>query len=193
MKEIQLLKPEDHQRLLGAVEKNTGLILPVNDDRFGALSFHLYFYEGHPALHFQMRWGVKKIFGKKNLSVQEENLTSHLCGLIKRHAATIRENLQTYCLEQLKNLMFLELDPHFTFNPGIGHQFTLKVCKARSKVPEQETCGWPNYCVAISWVDETDEFQEFLYPLRVDAEQRILVIPAEDIARRFKIYRDRMI
>ena len=194
MKEIQLLNSNDHQHLLQQVEKSTGLVLPVNDDRLGPISFHLYAYQEHPGVHFQMRWGVRTIFHKKNLpAADKDEMLNKLNRLIQRNAGLIKENLTVYCLEQLNNIVFLELDPHLSAVPDGGHQLTLEVCKARRKAKTVDTGGWPNYCVAISWFDESGEFQEFLYPLRIDRAQKMFLIPAGEIASRFRAYRDQLI
>jgi len=195
MKEIELLSAKDKNELLRLLEEQCGLLLPKDKALFGAITFHLFRGQRQQGLHFLIRWGLQKIFSARGIhDAGAARVLEQLRSLIRSNKTTIKKALTDYCGEQLNNMAQIELQPELTRQCSDARQLSLSVCQARAcRSKETNNHGWPNYCVVISWLDETDEFQEFLFPLAMEEQSRSFTIPGEAIIARFRRYRDTLI
>ncbi|MBD3223893.1 MAG: hypothetical protein GF313_04140 [Caldithrix sp.] len=200
MREVSILNEQDIQILQKAMESSCQLLLPIQDDKLGAITFHVYSYENkdkqnQPDVCFQIRWGTHKIFNKRHLKANTENSINieNLKSIVSKHCQSIKKQLIDHCQNQLNNWVMIELDPHIqSHNPDLN-QYELKVSRARSPKKENDCHGWPCYCVVINWNDELGEFQEFLYHLHINPETRRFELPKADIVKAFQHYRDTVI
>ncbi len=192
MKEIELLSEKDKRELLRLLEKQCGLLLPADQIRLGAITFHLFRYQQQDGLYFLIRWGMQKIFSSKGISdAGTKRVLAQLRTLIRGNKTAIKKALTGYYGEQLNNLAQIELQPELTRQCSDAAQLNLSVCQARRcRAKSTNNYGWPNFCVMISWLDETDEFQEFLFTLPLDAQSKSFTIPSEEIIVQFRRYRD---
>ncbi|GEM_PF-6803174 len=191
MRETNLFSEVEQGELKEALQKACKILVPEEDSRLGRLTFHLYEYENSKQYLFQIRWGMHKIFRTKIPMKPSPRLSlTTFEKLMKKYCRDIKTALHDYCLEQLDLAVNLELEPILSDKGVLFDGFRLKVCKTRTVSNQDEMYGWPNYCIAFSWNDEWGEYQEFYYPLRLDAEQLRFRIPAEEIVQKFLIYRE---
>ena len=197
MKELSLLSEQDQQSLLQTVEKSCAILLPRDSAKFGTLSFHLYGYsqdkakENEVDTYFQIRWGIHSIYKSRHFKIKRN---SPILPVLQKRIHTvcdaIRENIHRYCEEQLRSIVSLELEPQMQKHFTDMHTYSLGLCHGRQHSNKEGNHGWPNFCLFISWYDELDEFQEFLYPIKFDAGQHTFIIPVEDILKKFHQFRD---
>lgn len=195
MKEIEVLSENDKKELLRFVEEQCAVVLPDDQTRLGSVTFHLYRYQRQEGLYFLIRWGLQKIFGARGIrDAGAKHVKAQLRRLIRGNAAAIKKALSDYYAEQLNNLAQIDLQTELMRYCSDADQLNLRVCQARNCRTENPTnYGWPNFCVVISWLDETDEFQEFLFPLPLNAQSKSFTIPTEEIITRFRRYRDELV
>ena len=202
MEEINLLTTKDTESLLQTVRKSCGILLPDEKERLGELSFHLYQFNspessenyGKESLAFQIRYGMHHIYSKKHLKFQiNQNSVEYLSRLICENKDTIYGSIIQYCQTQLDTIITIELEPEFNRRFPYIFSYDLKLCKSRNKNKQMVNAGWPSLCIAISWNDEYNDFQEFMYPLSIDPENRKLNLNTRTILTAFQNYRDSLV
>lgn len=202
MEELNLLNGKTSERLWQALEEATGLLLPKEKERFGEISFHIYHYvqndtngkNGDASYVFQIRWGMHKIYSQKRICLNlNADCLAALIEIIKNDKNQIKKELIEYIENQLATIVTLELEPEFNRRFSMLRQFEMQVSRGRKKNLAIQTHGWPLLCVFISWYDELSEFQEFIFPIKIDAEIRQFVIPTQKIITQFQKYRDSLI
>lgn len=202
MEEINLLTSEDTANLLTTVEKSCSILLPDEKERLGELSFHLYQFNNHgssenygkESFAFQIRYGMHPIYSKKHIKLQTnqysiENLSKIIC----ENKDVIYGSIIQYCQTQLDTIITMELEPEFNRRFPYIFSYELKLCKTRNKNEQMIKAGWPSLCIAISWNDEYNEFQEFMFPLTIDPDCRKFNVDADKILAAFQKYRDELI
>ncbi|HGY54779.1 MAG TPA: hypothetical protein ENK44_03665 [Caldithrix abyssi] len=197
MKELSLLNNQDQKSLRETIEQACGILLPEDSGKFGTLSFHLFAHSGQKSIneeidtYFQIRWGMHSIYKSKHFTFKKDaDIVSALQKRIHQARETIRKEFHRYCEDQLRSIVSLELEPKMQRRFPGSHTFNLGLCHGRKPGKQVNNFGWPYYCIFISWYDELDEFQEFLYPVKFDAEQRTFIIPVEDVLQKFHQFRD---
>ncbi|MEJ2052662.1 MAG: hypothetical protein P8X42_01965 [Calditrichaceae bacterium] len=199
MKELNLLTITDELNLLETIENSCNILIPDEKERLGELSFHLYQFNspdqaekyGEQSLAFQIRYGVHPIFSKKHLSIDSsENHIDILSQIICKNKDKIYTSIIDYCQNQLDSIIKLELEPALNTRLPFIFNYELKLCKSRKRNKQLMKSGWPSLCIAISWTDEYNEFQEFMYPLTIGAESKKFNLDAGRIVTAFQNYRD---
>ncbi|MBN2426241.1 MAG: hypothetical protein JXR46_11220 [Calditrichaceae bacterium] len=197
MQELEILSEKDQAYLINALQKSCRMILPVSDQKFGALSFHIYSFderstEGENV--FQIRWGIRKLFQDKNIGkIDSQTLLKNLAHIIDKNFETIKKELNEYCLEQLQTYIAMEVEPVLSTNFGGLYDIKIGFCRSRKRAEEIKSSGWANFCIYISWTDEFGEFQEFLYPITFTGDQSSFDIPVDHIIKEFRRYRDSLL
>jgi hypothetical protein len=202
MEEINLLKDKDIEQLVQAVGNSCGILLPNEKERLGEISFHLYKFDnpesseryGKESLAFQIRFGMHPIFSKKHIKNQNNNdYVKYLSGIICENKEKIYASIIEYCQSQLDTIVAMELEPEFNRKFPYIFNYDLKLCKSRNRNKQMLDAGWPSLCIAISWNDEYDEFQEFMYPLTIDPDNKKFNLDPSIILSAFQNYRDAII
>lgn len=202
MEEINLLTNKDIEKLLQTLSESCGMLLPDEKERLGEISFHLYQFNnpessekyGKESFAFQIRYGMHPIYSKKHIKLQtNQNSIEHLSKIVCENKDAIYDSIIQYCQTQLDTIIAMELEPEFNQKFPYIFSYDLKLCKTRKKNQQMLKVGWPSLCIAISWNDEYNEFQEFMYPLTIDPESRKFNIKTEMILTAFQKYRDELI
>ena len=194
MQELEILTEKDQEYLINALQKSCQMILPRSDQKFGALSFHIYVFDERSTEGdnvFQIRWGIRKLFQDKNIGkTDSQTLLKTLAQMIDKNSETIKKEINEYCMEQLQTYTAMEVEPVLNKSFGGLYDIKLGLCRGRKRTEEVKNSGWANFCMVISWTDEFGEFQEFLYPITLNDDQSCFDIPVEHIIKEFRKYRD---
>ena len=200
MKELSLLNEQDQQVLLQTVEQSCAILFPKDSAKFGRLSFHLYGYSRNKIngneidTYFQIRWGIHSIYKSKHFKFKtESDIVSALQKRIRQAGETIRKEIYRYCEDQLRSIVSLELEPRLQGIFSGSYTYNLGLCHGRKHGKTDNNFGWPNYCIYISWYDDLNDFQEFLYPVKFDPETNTFSIPVQHILERFQRFRDMIV
>ena len=202
IEESRILSEKDKNKLYNSLEDSCQLMLPKEKERIGEITFHLYHYEnikndiGSAKKHclFQIRWGSHKIYSKKHLNMNpEKSCLDILTKAIQADRKQIKNALVEYCKNQLSSIVIIEFELEINKKSPNLTGYELQVCKCRKKNVEMNNSGWPNFCIFISWYDELGDFQEFIFPIKLDPESRLFQIPTQKIVSDFLVYRDTVI
>lgn len=202
MEEINLLTEKDIEQLVKTVVKSCNILLPDEKERLGEISFHLYKFDnpdsseryGKESLAFQIRFGMHPIYTKKHIKFQnKQQYIGYLSGIICDNKDKIYASIIEYCQSQLDTIVAMELEPEFNRKFPYIFSYDLKLCKSRNRNKMMLEAGWPSLCIAISWNDEYDEFQEFMYPLSIDPANKKFNLDPSTILSAFQNYRDAII
>ncbi|HID40241.1 MAG TPA: hypothetical protein EYP36_12110 [Calditrichaeota bacterium] len=200
MKELSILNDKGQQVLLQTIEEVCGIHIPRDTAKFGTLSFHLYGYSHSPPAVgvidtcFHIRWGIYTIFKSKHLKINPNaHFLADLQKDIRASCRAIRKEFHRYAEEQLRSIVSIELEPQLQRRFTGLHSYRLGLCQGRQSLKKEENHGWPNYCIYISWYDELDDFQEFLYPLKFDKDRHTFSIPVKQILDTFQRFRDTIV
>ena len=202
MEEVNLLTEKDTKELLKTVEQHCNIFIPDEKERLGEISFHLYKYDnnenidnfGKQSWTFQMRYGVHPVFTKKHITMPSDpNYHAVLTKIICDNKDKIYASIIEYCQNQMDTMVKMELEPQFHQQFSDIFSYDLKLCKSRNRNKQMLKAGWPSLCIAISWNDEYDEFQEFMYPLNINPNTRKFNLNPEQILSAFQSYRDSVI
>ena len=138
--------------------------------------------------------GAAPDFQKKHLpELSSRELETQLENIIKNNRASIKKALFKQCGEILSDAITLKLEPALNKKNILLTTSKLKVCNIRKNTVNKSNCGWPNYCIFLSWTDDGGEFQEFIYPLQFNASEKQFRIPADEIVTQFIRYRDTLV
>lgn len=202
MEEINRLTQNDSIALLKTVEDNCAIIIPDEKERLGEISFHLYQYNcadncdnfGKTSWTFQIRYGIHPVFTKKHIKILTgQNQIEILSKIICENKNVIYTAIIEYCQNQMDTMVSMELEPEFNRRFSYIFNYDLKLCKSRKKNKLMLKAGWPSLCIAISWNDEFNEFQEFMYPLMIDPESKKFNLHPGTILTAFQKYHDAII
>ncbi|MBN1407900.1 MAG: hypothetical protein JW956_08930 [Calditrichaceae bacterium] len=202
MEEVNQLTEKDTKELLKTVEKSCGIIIPYEKERLGELSFHLYKYDntentenyGTQSWTFQIRYGVHTVFTKKHIKIPaNKNYNDILVKFICDNNDKIYASIVEYCQNQMNTMIAMELEPEFNRRFSYIFSYDMKLCKSRNKNKNMLQAGWPNFCIAISWNDDYNEFQEFMYPLTINPDTRKFNLNSDKILTAFQRYCDSII
>ncbi len=202
MEEVNLLTEKDTEELLMTVEQSCNILIPDEKERLGEISFHLYKYDnaessdnyGKKSWTFQIRYGVHTVFTKKHIKIpSSQSYIECLTKIICDNKNKIHVSILEYCQNQLDTMVKMELEPEFNRRFSYIFNYDLKLCKSRNKNIKMVKAGWPSLCIAISWNDEFNEFQEFIYPLSLDPNNKKFNIHTDRILTAFRNYRDEIV
>jgi len=202
MKEINLLSKDDTKKLLDTIDSSCGILIPDEKERLGALTFHLYQFNnpekseqfGKESWAFQIRYGVHPVFSKKHLKIKtDQSQLNLLTRIICDNKEKIHHAIVEYCQSQMDTIIKMELEPEFNNRFPFIFKYDLKLCKSRNRNKRLLEAGWPSLCIAISWNDEYNEFQEFMYPLTIDSHSRKFNLDTGQILTAFQNYRDSVV
>ncbi len=195
MEELHIISEKQQADLLKRLESSCGLILPGEQSGLDPLTFHIYQKKHHKNKSdrriFLIRWGLHQVFQQKHLpEFPIEQIENILGTVIQKNCSQIKKTLIEQCRGILNDAVTLKLEPTLNAQNILLITTQLKICKTRTRGSNDFNSGWPNYCVFLSWTDENGDFQEFIYPLKFNEQERQFIIPAEDIVTQFKRYRD---
>ncbi len=202
MEEVNLLTEKDTEELLMTVEQSCNILIPDEKERLGEISFHLYKYDnaessdnyGKKSWTFQIRYGVHTVFTKKHIKIpSSQSYIECLTKIICDNKNKIHVSILEYCQNQLDTMVKMELEPEFNRRFSYIFNYDLKLCKSRNKNIKMDKAGWPSLCIAISWNDEFNEFQEFIYPLSLDPNNKKFNIHPDRILTAFRNYQDEIV
>ena len=202
MEEVNLLSEKDTIELLQTVERSCKILIPDEKERLGEISFHLYKYDnsentdnfGKQSWTFQIRYGVHTVFSKKHIKIPaNQNHHGVLVKIICDNKGKIYTSIVEYCQNQMDTMVKMELEPQFHQRFSDIFTYDLKLCKSRNRNKIMLKAGWPSLCIAISWNDDYDEFQEFMYPLTINPDTRKFNLNSNKILSAFQSYRDSII
>lgn len=198
MEELHIISEALKSVLLGTLEDACGLIMPGEQSGLDRLTFHVYQKKHHQDSNdrriFLIRWGLHQIFQKKHLpELSPQELEAQLKNIIIKNSIAIKQALFKQCGEILSDAITLKLEPALNTQNILFTTSKLKICNVRKNSLKSSNCGWPNYCIFLSWTDDSGEFQEFIYPLQFSKPKKQFIIPAEEIVTQFIRYRDTQI
>ncbi len=198
MQELHIISEAQKSVLLKTLEESCGLILPGEQSGLETLTFHIYQKKHHQNRSdrriFLIRWGLHQVFQKKHLpEVPAQELETQLKNIIQKNSVPIKQALFKQCRDILSDAVTIELEPALNERHILLSSSSLKICNARKSKEKDSNCGWPNYCIFLSWTDESGEFQEFIYPLQFNKVEKQFRIPADEIVTQFIRYRDTQI
>ena len=195
MEELHILSAEEKKLILNSIETNCKMVLPGEKSELDPVTVHIYQKEHHQDVHdcrvFQIRWGMHKIFQFKHLPESTDAKTEDtLSQIIKKNCSKIKNALLEHCQEILSDNITLQLEPELNRRNLFISSYTFKVCSTRKRNTHETNHGWPNFCLFLSWIDDTGEFQEFIHPLPFDELEKQFVITPHEIIDQFVKYRD---
>jgi hypothetical protein len=184
-----ILEPPQCRVLTDTLEEATGLRLPHSNKHLCVLQFIIYNPEQHQ-FSFQIRWGVRNIFMKKNIAGDPANIPLNtLNTLIQRNSKKIREELIKGCREHLNDVVISELPLEINRQMPAFREYKVFVDIPRSFNHPSNNNGWPEFSLFVAW-DDWDEFQEFVEPLSFDYRQGQFRLEYPEIVGRLKRFRD---
>lgn len=195
MEELLLFSDTHTQLLIAWLEECCQVTLPDKRDDLDVVTFHIYQKKHHQTAHdrriFQIRWGLHQIFQIKHMQESSiEQTLEEIKTAIFKNGKKIQASLYKYCEQLLSDSVTLRLVPEIDKHSILLSSYKLKICSARKGKNDTDSHGWPNYCVFLSWIDESGDLQQFIYPLHFDGAGKRFDIPTSDIATKFIQYRD---
>ena len=195
MEELHIVSEQQAQQILAGLEKYCGILIPSPYSGLEPISVHIYQkkHQSEPGdcRVLQIRWGMHQIFSFKHFAkFNSEEIVNAIHEILKKNCKKIQEKLFEHCKEILSDFITLILEPELNSRNIILSSYNLKICNTRKNSKNENTGGWPNYCIFISWEDDQEDFLEFVYPVLFNEKTRQFELPVDDIITKLIKYRD---